>query len=346
MSKLILSLDGGGIRGAATAQFLSMIEETLQSGYRKSIRDCVDFYAGTSTGSLIALALATTSLSLQDINQLYNFEKAQVIFSDNKGWFEVDGVNAPKYEAKGKTNILKEEFKDSKIGDIPEGKHVLAVTYGIEKRMPMVIKSTKNSHRNLFSYQVADASSAAPTYFPTKELEMPPNDSEYWLIDGGVVANNPTMCAIAEAKRIWKSLSMEQMRVLSIGTGYRTRKINGPESQKWGALQWFTKGNIIDLLSDERIVAYQAITITKPGNYIRVNAEMKVQPGLAEPPDDAMDDVSKTNIKRLKELGKFWFLKYGDAVINLLIGTYNGASLDRIAPESGNPIQFDSSEPV
>jgi len=105
MSKLILSLDGGGIRGAATTQFLNHIETALNKDHKTSIRDCVDFYAGTSTGSIIALALATTSLSVADINGLYNYQNAQEIFTENKGWFEIDGVNAPRYEASGKTGL-------------------------------------------------------------------------------------------------------------------------------------------------------------------------------------------------------------------------------------------------
>ena len=79
MSKLILSLDGGGIRGAATTQFLSHIEEELKL-QNSSIRDYVDFYAGTSTGSIIALALATTDLTMSEINKLYNYDNAQEIF--------------------------------------------------------------------------------------------------------------------------------------------------------------------------------------------------------------------------------------------------------------------------
>ncbi len=82
------------------------------------------------------------------------------------------------------------------------------------------------------------------------------------------------------------------------------------------------------MLTDERVVAYQAITITSPGNYIRVNAELKPQPGLPNAPDDAMDDISKKNIKRLKELGDFWFKQYGDDVVALLLNKYQGSSLD------------------
>ncbi len=141
MSKVILALDGGGIRGAATTQFLTMVEQKLQSDHNKSIRDCVDFYAGTSTGSIIALALATTNMTMNQINNLYNYGTAQKIFSENKGWFEIDGINAPKFEAKGKTKVLKKNLGKARIGDVPNGKHVLTVTYAIEKRKPMVIKS-------------------------------------------------------------------------------------------------------------------------------------------------------------------------------------------------------------
>ena len=338
MSKLILSLDGGGIRGAATTQFLSRIENKLSSDHNVSIRDCVDFYAGTSTGSIIALALATTKLSVSDINKLYNYERAKKIFAENKGLFEIDGINAPKYESQGKTKLLKAHMGNAKISDVPNGKHVLAVTYAIEKRKPEVIKSTNPKHLKLHSYKVADASSAAPTYFPTKEIEIGGRDEEFWLIDGGVTANNPTMCAIAEAKKIWRDVSIDDIRVLSIGTGYRTRRINGPDSQKWGALGWFTQGNIIDVLTDERVVSYQAIAITKRGNYIRVNSEMRSQPGLPCAPDDAMDDVSKKNIKRLKGMGDFWFERYGNSVIELLLRQYAGESLDRIDASTGQPI--------
>lgn len=337
MSKLILSLDGGGIRGAATAQFLDHIENRLVQKNKTCLRDCIDFYAGTSTGSIIALALATTDLPMSKINTLYNYTSAKEIFAGNKGWFEIDGVNAPKYEAEGKTKTLKMNLGEAKLGDVPDGKHVLAVAYGIEKRKPNIIKSTKEEYRALFSYEVADASSAAPTYFPTKGIKLDTQDEESWLVDGGVTANNPTMCAIAEAKKVWPDVSVDQIRVLSVGTGYRTRKINGPASQKWGALQWFIQGHILDVLTDERVVSYQSITIMKQGSYIRVNADMRVQPGLTNPPDDAMDDISKGNIKRLREMGDWWYEQYGDAVVELLLNQYQGPSLDRIDASTGKP---------
>lgn len=93
----------------------------------------------------------------------------------------------------------------------------------------------------------------------------------------------------------------------------------------------------MEVLGDEKIVAYQAMTIMDQGNYIRVNAKLKEQPGLPYPPDDAMDDVSKTNISKLKQLGDFWFKHYGDAAVELLLNNYSGPSLDRINPVTGEP---------
>ena len=337
MSRLILSLDGGGIRGAASTQFLMQVEEKLKSDHGKTLRDCVDFYAGTSTGSIIALALATTDMTMSEINSLYNVQNAKKIFTENRGWFEFDGINAPRYEGDGKSSVLKQKLGTAKLSSVPSNKHVLAVTYGVERRKPEVIKSTDATHRKLLSWQVADASSAAPTYFPTKEVMMKGIEDAFWLVDGGVTANNPTMCAIAEAIRCWPGEPIQELRTLSVGTGYRTRKINGPASRKWGALEWFTKGQILDLLTDERVVAYQAHTILTPGNYIRVNAEMKEQPGLPSPPDDAMDDISPANIQKLRKMGDFWFAQYGDAVVDLLMEQYKGPSLDRIDAQTGKP---------
>jgi hypothetical protein len=334
--KMILSLDGGGIRGAASARFLELVEAKLNAR-GKNLRDCVDFYAGTSTGSIIALALATTDMPVSQISQLYHFDTASDIFVENRGLLEFDGINAPRYEAAGKTQTLLAKLKQARLGDVPKGKHVLAVSYDIQRRKPDVIKSTDPQQRALYSCQVADASSAAPTYFPTHEMHGDDADPDAWLVDGGVTANNPTMCAIAEAKRAWPDIAIDQMRVLSVGTGYRTRKINGPASRNWGAVQWFTAGHILEVLTDERVVAYQAMTLMKEGNYIRVNADMCRQVGLPNPPDDAMDDISRSNIDKLRAMGEWWFEKYGESAAGLLLGTYEGPSLDRIEAGTGAP---------
>ncbi|AII48283.1 hypothetical protein KR52_03815 [Synechococcus sp. KORDI-52] len=337
-SKLILSLDGGGIRGAASARFLKRVEEKLEADHNKSLRDCVDFYAGTSTGSIIALALATTDLSTRKIDELYSYNNASEIFARR---LVSRGYSMPKYKASGKTRVLRECLGDRTINSVEEGKHILVMAYSLEDRRPKVIKSTKDKYHGLAAYQAADASSAAPTFFPTKEVQLSHEDESTWLVDGGVTANNPTMCAIAEAKRTWK-LPLEQLKVVSIGTGHRSKTVDGKKSQRWGAIGWFTRGKILDILSDEHVVAYQAITIAEPGSYIRVDSQIKYHHGLHDDdaPKEEMDEVTPENITKLRNMGEFWFQQYGDQVVNLLVDQYKGESLDRINYATGKPIVF------
>lgn len=338
MGKLILTLDGGGIRGAASTEFLHKVESKLKARHGVALRDCVDYFAGTSTGAIIALALATTDMPVERINRLYNHRSGREVFQRNRGFFEIDGINAPKYEGAGKTRFLRRWFQDATLASAAEkARHVLIVTFAVERHQPLVLKSHHPDHAALKSSAVADATSAAPTYFPSRPVNLGPAASQSWLIDGGVVANNPTLCAIAEAQHLWPDLAKKDLRVLSIGTGKRTRKINGPATTQWGAFQWIRQGQIIDVLSDEQLVAYQAKSLVTEGNYIRVNASMCAQPGLKSPPDDAMDDYSKDNIALLKQMGDFWFKQYGEATIALLLNHYQGRSLDAIDPATGEP---------
>lgn len=340
LNKLILSLDGGGARAAATTEFLSLIEQQLQcSG--KTLRDEVDFFAGTSAGGTIALALACTDKSLDEINYLHGEVNAARLFQRNSRWPFIGGVLRPKYQRRGKLEVLQQILGEARLGDIAAHQEALLVSYDVNARTPLVIKSTEPDHRSLLCTEVVDATSAAPTFFPTAAVNI--NTTQRWLIDGGVVANNPALCAIAEARRRYQT-SIDQMRLLSIGTGHRTAAINGKASQRWGAIQWALKGQIMSVLSDERIVAYQAQTITRPGSYIRVDSELSPQPGLPNPPQQAMDCVTRDNIARIRDMGKFWFDQYGEAVVQLIFNQYQGPSIGRIDARSGRPMVLPDDE--
>ena len=73
----VLAIDGGGIRGLIPALVLAEIEE--RTGRR--IADMVDLIAGTSTGGIIACALAKPSpMPASEIARLYE-EDGPEIFS-------------------------------------------------------------------------------------------------------------------------------------------------------------------------------------------------------------------------------------------------------------------------
>ena len=142
---------------------------------------------------------------------------------------------------------------------------------------------------------VCRATASAPTYFPAHPLRVEGRDCA--LIDGGIVANNPTACAIAEALR--KDAKVQGTRdlvVASIGSGERTRPIDLRSAREWGAVEWAIP--IIDVLFDGNAesVDYIARHVVGDG-YFRMQAPLTI--GL-----DDLDDVSDTNIAALERLAE------------------------------------------
>src|SRR6476660_6535249 len=71
--KRILSLDGGGIRGILTLEYLGAIETMLRKRTGKNdlrLCDYFDLIGGTSTGSIIAAGLAC-GMSVEQLKKLY-----------------------------------------------------------------------------------------------------------------------------------------------------------------------------------------------------------------------------------------------------------------------------------
>jgi patatin-like phospholipase/acyl hydrolase len=292
----ILSLDGGGIRGAATAQFLKKLEENLA----ESLYDTFDLFAGTSTGGIIAGVIGLLQKSGAELPDLYNYKNANRIMNKSL-WDRMAGFAQaePRYDGTGKVDVLTEYFGDRNLNEAQ--KPVLVVAYDVESRKSDVLKS--NSDKEVKAVDALNATSAAPLYFPTAKVA---GEKVRWLIDGGVIANNPAMCAYAEAKKLWPD---DEIRMLSVGTGSINRPIDGEASQDYGALGWINH-DLLGITMDESVVEYQAQVILGD-NYQRVNSELV---GVK----DDMDDVSQKNIDDLKRLGSSWYNEFGAQTIDLL----------------------------
>ena len=133
----------------------------------------------------------------------------------------------PKYSNEGKKEILQTFFENKKIGQ--SLKPVIVTAYDLEARKPILISSYGDPE--VTAVNAANASSAAPIYFPTASME-----DGRWLIDGGIATNNPSLLGYVEAKKIF---STDNIKVLGIGAGLNKRKISGKKSMNWGALGWF-----------------------------------------------------------------------------------------------------------
>ena len=190
----ILSIDGGGIKGLYSAKILEHLEEKYGV-----ISDYFDMICGTSTGGLIAIALAL-KIPTSEISSLYE-NRGQVIFPKRNKWKGIirQILWKGKYSDIPLREVLKELFGDKKIGDV---NNLLCIpSYSVTDDRPWVFKYDHTEgelerDNKTYCVDVALATSAAPTYFPICEIDY--YDSKQF-IDGGVWANNPAMVGVIEA---------------------------------------------------------------------------------------------------------------------------------------------------
>ncbi len=292
MAKKILALDGGGIRGAATAHFLKKLEDSLE----RPLHRVFDLVAGTSTGGIIAAAIGVLKMPGNELAELYNHENGREIFPQSFWDRALPAQHKPKYDGTGKRAVLRRYFGRKLLRS--SVRPLLITAYNVEKRIPWIFRSHDNTDTR--ALDAVDATSAAPTYFPTVQVDGA------WFIDGGVIVNNPSMTAYAEAKNLWPD---EEIRLLSVGTGRRTRPIPGEESRDYGAIEWFLH-DLMGIVTDETIVDLQARTILA-NSYLRVNSDL-------DRADDDMDNVKRGNLDNLKKLGEMWWEEFGTAAVGLL----------------------------
>jgi patatin-like phospholipase/acyl hydrolase len=240
----------------------------------------------------IALAIGIKPADSAALNQNFGDEVfpggAERLWSRMTRTF-TQGLSAPRYSPKGLERVLKRVFGDRTLGSLPV--RTMAIAYDTVSRDPLFFKSFKPEHAQIPLWEVCRAATAAPAYFPAFLATI--ERRRRALIDGGVVANNPTACAIAEAVRLNDDASLKDIVLLSVGTGQATRPISEGEATKWGALEWALP--IIDVLFDGSAdaVDYIARQILGEGEYFRMQAS------LTRGYDD-FDNVDKTNLLALR----------------------------------------------
>lgn len=329
----ILSIDGGGIKGVFPAFYLTLIEQELakRSDGKTKIKDHFDLITGTSTGGIIALALSF-GVPAREIYELY-LKNAENIFGSKKGF-----LGRLKYSSHNREfleKLVRDKFKQYFNGEDPRIKdcltNVAIPIYDLIKGNPSVIKSPyhPNFKRDLHipAYQVAMATSAAPTYFDPYSSDY--NDLEGMerpfrnKIDGGMMANNPTVIGMMEAIKAFGK-DIKELEVLSIGTGYKKFTEGDSKRKRWGLLYWMVKDDrkrLIELFmqSQSQLVEnyislmYQGIDKTEKENpnfvYDRVNV-LLCEDDLIE-----MDECDSNRIKNFAELALAQFHEYGNDVI-------------------------------
>jgi uncharacterized protein len=246
----ILCVDGGGIRGLIPALVIAELERRIQrrAGPEKRASDYFHMFAGTSTGGLVALSLTAPDPEHPERPSVSADELASFYVEDGPDIFHRSllqklrtlwGWLGPKY-----TLGPLEEAVTRRLGttEIQNALRELIVTsYDMSNREPYFFKrwrarESPESDRNRPIADAGLATSAAPTYFPSHEIEG------HALVDGGVFAANPVIVAIVEAlKRIDDhphDLDQDDLLVVSVGTGLHETGYRQDEVSGWGRLGW------------------------------------------------------------------------------------------------------------
>jgi predicted acylesterase/phospholipase RssA len=292
----VLSIDGGGIRGLLPATIVAEIE--ARSG--RPAHELFDLMVGTSIGGITVLALAAPDLndrgrarySAVEILDVYG-EVGPRIFSTTlaRRLRTGDSLLHEKYSSEAVMEVLDELFDDTPMAAALSP--AMVTSYDLESRLPLMFKTEKakvEPEWNLPMRTVGRAAIAAPTFFEPLQLEITPGDLRT-VVDGGVYANNPAMCAYAEAL---KTIARKDLFMVSIGTGAPTQPLPYEEVREWGLVHWARP--LLDLTFDgiNHAVNHQLEHLLRPHCYYRLQAFIGNR-------HMRLDDVSRANRQVMAE---------------------------------------------
>ena len=316
--KIILSIDGGGIRGIVPAAILAYLEnriQQIQKDNRIRIGNLVDFVAGTSTGSIICAAMLIPDetknkpkYTMDDIVQMY-FNMGDDVFK-KKFWHGVKtlwGLLGPTFPASNIEPLLLKELGHYKMGDLL--KPCMISGYDIEKRRVNFYTNDDKDHKyeDYYVKDIVRGSTSIPAYFPPARFNHGVDINT--IVDGGVFANNPSLAAYIEVSKTlfdgeYKRKHPHELIIISLGTGKISQKsFPYKKAKRWGKAQWLMP--VIDVLlsSHSEVTSYEMEKIFEAydskKNYTRINPSIILgnSSGL---------DASKDNLcKLLKDVNNY-----------------------------------------
>lgn len=304
--KLILTIDGGGVRGIIPALILRELEEKLKKRKKnRPVASYFDLVAGTSTGGIIALGLCAPNVkdptkpacTSVDLVNLYR-NRSKEIFGAQQSMPVFGIMFDDKYSTAPLEGILQELLGDAISDEVLSD--FLITAYEIEERRPKVFSSLSadGKKRRYFVKDLARATSAAPTFFePARVEKLHQKENFESLVDGGLFAANPSVVTLMHAMRLgWE---LRDITILSLGTGRETRPYLYNEVKKWGNISWILANRGVPivsmLLQSQTAVSDDLMPMLLKDRYLRIDGLLLRNMG-----SDDLDDASDQNIRELE----------------------------------------------
>ncbi len=236
--KRILSCDGGGIRGALSLGYLQKMEDILRARnphiQNFVLADYFDLIGGTSTGSIIASALAI-GMSVAELKEKYFALGTKIFGQKNRWWniFETKDFLKASFDYHPLENELKNVFGDIMLNDtkqIRTGLCIVAKRADTNSVWPIInhpagkyFNTDKGQNGKILLRDAIRASAAAPGYFLPITIDVG-QGIQAAFVDGGVsMANNPAlqllMVATLNGFPFHWDKGADNLLLVSVGTG-------------------------------------------------------------------------------------------------------------------------------
>jgi patatin-like phospholipase/acyl hydrolase len=208
--RIVLSIDGGGIRGIIPLVMLDHIEANFRAiGLPMVIPDIVDYFVGSSTGTVISGALMLKDdkggpkFTVRSILDMYIHRGKQIFNKEN-------GASTCRYAYPFRL-VLDANFGDLCLRDLTH--NFTFLSYDLVANQPYYFTNSRLDQSLVRLSDAMMACSAVPGYFP------PFKYGDLELADGMLTAKNPTRIAYENARKLYPN---DKLLVISLGTGQCT----------------------------------------------------------------------------------------------------------------------------
>jgi len=282
-----------------------------------TLHEVFDMFCGCSIGSVLAMGLGASKRTTHELRAICN---------DNVGvWPKVmpkpKNLVGPRYPSGGKRHLIETVIGDIKFSETDKMLVVPAFSLTLEETCIF------DENSELYVQDVVEASTAAPTYFPSVSVDG------QWYVDGGMTVYDPAMCGYVKAI---SKFGDADIRIISVGTGKRKGNYNGEAAQTHGVFGWLAN-DLIEITLNDTLVQKHLHTLVGD-KYIRVQTYME-ECGVTQ----ELDDYSDAQFESLKKMGTLWWEKFGQDVLDLiLLDEEELTQKFKLAPPSPEPTSGES----